>query len=440
MPVKNIRHLQVRPSQSADLSFNMPGVVLEQNYNHSTGVGPCHLGKSVVGFPIQTQLYDRLGDTLPANPPREQDARLKYDAAEIRNTLSGSFLFMLRNQALAAELNKLVGNRENAFLEKFKHAPAIQAAMQAVFPSIVNRISSLATLAAARFTQLDTEYGAGAVVKQSTSTTAGSSTTTSKTVAMRNAPAEPEVDARIVSHGIDPQDSDKEVQRQETEQTQSTPYLRGSQNGNVTWELPGEEFESQSVSSTSNITNDNPVFIHPKLDNRIEHEQMQIGLMLDKLQQELAKLRVPFLATVLANELAALDMDVRQMQLNYAHTFLVAPFSGVITAIYKDTGESVAAGEPVLRVENDEVVFIVGRIVHRALLTVGRNVIVHTTDLYEAGPVASFPGRIVSVRGHEADNDEWEIVIECPNPLDAGRRILPINYQFDRDNSHVEVQ
>lgn len=43
---------------------------------------------------------------------------------------------------------------------------------------------------------------------------------------------------------------------------------------------------------------------------------------------------------------------------------------------------------------------------------------------------------IAAIRGHTADDDEWEIILQCSNPLDAnGRRQMPINYSFDRDTT-----
>jgi hypothetical protein len=40
-----IRSLRVQASQSVDLSFNMPGVIGWQNYDHNTQKGNSYIGK-----------------------------------------------------------------------------------------------------------------------------------------------------------------------------------------------------------------------------------------------------------------------------------------------------------------------------------------------------------------------------------------------------------
>ncbi len=44
---------------------------------------------------------------------------------------------------------------------------------------------------------------------------------------------------------------------------------------------------------------------------------------------------------------------------------------------------------------------------------------------------------MVAIRGHDADNDEWEVVIQIANPQTTGGRLLPLNYAFDRDATQV---
>jgi hypothetical protein len=110
-----------------------------------------------------------------------------------------------------------------------------------------------------------------------------------------------------------------------------------------------------------------------------------------------------------------------------------------VTIVYKDLGESVQAGEPVIRLENDDVVFVVGQVLFRGALRVGQSVTVHIDDLFAEGTPLDVPGVIKAVRGHDTDNDEWDIVIECKNPSTGGVKALPIYYQFDRDLSSIVV-
>jgi len=63
--------------------------------------------------------------------------------------------------------------------------------------------------------------------------------------------------------------------------------------------------------------------------------------------------------------------------------------------------------------------------------------IVETPNRFESGEPARLEGPIVSIRGHDADNDEWEIVIRANNKDAQDDYILPINYTFDRDDVQV---
>ena len=138
---------------------------------------------------------------------------------------------------------------------------------------------------------------------------------------------------------------------------------------------------------------------------------------------------------IIENERGVFDLEVRKLQLSYAQSFLVSPVSGVVTAIHKDIGESVKPGEPVMRIENDDVIHVVGKINYRGLLEVGQEVTIETDNLYESGEPFKWKGRLVAVRGDEADDDEWQVVIEI---ADKGKK-LPMYYQFDRNNSWIMV-
>jgi len=109
-----------------------------------------------------------------------------------------------------------------------------------------------------------------------------------------------------------------------------------------------------------------------------------------------------------------------------------------VTAIYKDIGESVQAGEPVARIENDDTLLLVARVLSRQVLKIQAVATITTGDLFGAGQNLTLTGPIVAVRGHDAQNDEWDIVIRCPNSADPNLRV-PLNYQFDRDDTTMTV-
>jgi multidrug resistance efflux pump len=59
---------------------------------------------------------------------------------------------------------------------------------------------------------------------------------------------------------------------------------------------------------------------------------------------------------------------------------LVTPINGLVTGVFCDLGDCVQAGQPVMRVENDDEVVIVGTIKFRGVLTVGASASI-TTNL-----------------------------------------------------------
>jgi hypothetical protein len=62
-----------------------------------------------------------------------------------------------------------------------------------------------------------------------------------------------------------------------------------------------------------------------------------------------------------------------------------------------------------------------------------------TKDLFEGGQPVTIVGSIVSVRGHEVDDDEWDVIVEIENPEVKGQRLLPLNYGFDPDTTDISL-
>ena len=174
-------------------------------------------------------------------------------------------------------------------------------------------------------------------------------------------------------------------------------------------------------------------FLHPFEENEIKLQRRHLDLQDERVSHELLALRVPHLEAILANEQRLLDLEIKQLQLNYIHSFLFPPFSGIITGVYKDRGEHVEAGEPVVRIENGEEVFVVGRINYRGRLDIGMKVDITATNAFESGVAVTLTGKVVAVRGHDADDDEWDVIFRCDNrdDNDAKKRKFPLNYSFD---------
>ena len=110
-----------------------------------------------------------------------------------------------------------------------------------------------------------------------------------------------------------------------------------------------------------------------------------------------------------------------------------------MTGIYKNPGEWVSAGEPVVRVENAAVALLVGTVVCRGRIAIGLPVTVGTR-LFDAGGTAAteITGSVVAAPGQDVD-DEWELVVQCKNLDESGNPVLPLGYEFDYDDTTVSV-
>jgi hypothetical protein len=450
-----IRMLQARPSVSVDLSFEMGGVIAL--VNRATGQGPVHLGEPIKAYDIKTALYSQLGQTIPGN-----DSRLKYDSTEIHKVLTtgapAPFLFVLRNESLAADLDEMIARRENAFLERFKFAAEIKAAMKKAIPNIINRLQKLQTLALSRFSQIDKAYEEKRedqpkwpVVTQSKTTLSYSpdykehihTDTMIRAIATSSQPLAETLDHKGNASTFSTQTWD-EITGKELAVTQvaecsiNKPYPMEKKVWKEAWDdwFPGDNSDADGTRTGTQIyTTPNQSYLQPRLDNEVSHEQLQIGLIKDEMERTIFSFRIDSMDRIIENERGVFDLEVRKLQLSYAQSYLVSPVSGMVTAIHKDIGESVKPGEPVLRIENDEVIHAVGKINYRGLLKVGQEVTIETDNLYESGEPFKWKGRLVGVRGDEADDDEWQVVIEI---TDKNKK-LPMYYQFDRNNSWIIV-
>lgn len=462
MPLSaKVRSLRARASQSADLSFNMSGVIAGRNYDFGTDQGTAHLGKSARRFDIRGQLYDHLGETLPAGGGVVAGARLKFGGLAIGQLLTSSpgggnpapYLFSLRNETLAAALDQALSKREISFLERYKHVTQIAARLRASFPDITDHLKQLLTKAESRFRALDTEYGNDGVgVRKATRSEQSVSgdyavvtenTTRSATLATWNSTMKTNVPTgeTIVTEVKD--GGGAKVQTHEMPNSASLPRVL-NQAGQ--WELVNTpDFVSQrgdakTTSSGKQITETPDArYTHPRLDNEIEYRQMSQAVHGELIKQDLASQRLPHLERIMENELQAIDLEIRSLQLNFAHTYLTAPFDGVVTAQYKDIGESVDAGEPILRLENDAILLIVGQVQAAGAVRLGAQATIDFDDK-ETGVRQQLTGRVVSVRGHEADDDEWDVIVQADNPIVVGgTRLVPLNYHFDPDSTQVTL-
>jgi hypothetical protein len=168
----------------------------------------------------------------------------------------------------------------------------------------------------------------------------------------------------------------------------------------------------------------------------------QISLIDQKFAAFMYGQNLPHLAQVFANELNSIDGDVYRMQIAYLNTILLSPIPGIVTGVYKNPGEAVKAGEPVIRVENNTVILLEASLIFRGPISIGQPVTV-TTALFSSssGAPTSITGAVVAARGH-SDDDQWDVIIECDNMNHSNTPptpIFPLGYRFDYDDTTVTV-
>ena len=177
----------------------------------------------------------------------------------------------------------------------------------------------------------------------------------------------------------------------------------------------------------------------PGIEAAAQYLRAQISLNDQQFAAFMQGLYVQNLTSVFANQQTATDMDVKGLQVALLKRILVPPMSGTVTRIYKQAGDVLRAGEPVVRVENNSTLLLTGILIYRESLPIGTIVTVQTSQFSSTTP-QNISGTIVVARGHESGDDRWAVVISCTNPTDAnGNSILPPNYRFDFDDTTVTV-
>jgi biotin carboxyl carrier protein len=454
MAAAKIQNLRVKPSQWANLCFEVGGVM---------GSSTVELGDTVTPFDFPT-FYGNLGTTVLGMP-----ARLKFDSAGIGADpgVTASTLCALRAEPAKAVLDKAVAARENSFYGKYANQTAVIAQTRAYYdPSTLNskpqRLTALSTISQNQTDLLYAAYfadGRLAVVKSTTaeirSTTDSVSETCSTTVndgfnqstntGSQNGTSNTFTDniatdiaVDIASGGVTNTISDDVSFGVATASSLASSFGSGFQ-AQYGVSIGRADSKGAAKQLQSGVNTDYGYRV-PNLENSAQNHRAQISLMDEQFSQYMYAQNLPNLEKVFQNELSSIDLDVKRLQVSYLSTLLLSPIPGVVTGRYKNPGDRVSAGEAVVRVENNQEIYLVGILVYRGMITLSNTVTVTTTLFSATGtPPTVISGQVVAARGNQGNDDRWEVVIKCNNLDGGGNPVLPLHYSFDYDSTSATI-
>jgi hypothetical protein len=441
--------LQVCSSLWANLCFEVGGIIGESNVT---------LGQSVTQFDFTT-LYGQLGVAteivlqqervqsglaghnvatgITFDVPVSKPANL-YDSADIYGAVNlpaapggpPPELMALRAESIKALLDKACALRANAFYVRYANQDAIIAKMQANYsppPAVGNPsptskagyLQTLQSLASAQYTALSKAYNTDPIRKnqgvvQSTTSTLQSATLPGSTTSTSyNEDGTKTGHQKYTTSGTD------------VPGNQLPPQPSGFNFPNLP-DDPDAALQAQSMTYTDYG------YRIPSIECNAQNVRAQVSLMDEQFAVFMAGQYVSNLGSVFPNELLAMDMDVKRLQVAYLNTILMSPITGIVTGVYKNVGDRVLPGETVIRVESTSSVYLVGVLIYRGMISLQANVSIQTTLFSSSSTPVTITGTVVAARGDQSGDDRWEVVFLCPNGT-SGNPTLPLNYYFDYD-------
>lgn len=445
--------LSVRPVQASHLCFNVDGV-LGDPILLSSGAPLLSLGLSVAPVPSNESAvpadtvaafgFDAFYEVLTSAPTVTDDpSRLLYSATHLESYTKPHALATLRAEGRKVALHKAINARQNAFYAKYGkkqqtdiintmneyYSAQKSASGKPTYPnSKPNRLKTLSQMADQQWTLLSKKYEDD-----------------NRTGAFKTGVSE--IDSTGMVNDLQIQNNDLTLgpglpapPAKGQSWTELIPDGEGATGEiTVTINVPtvvSTNQESGTSWGKATTTNDDYGFRVPYIENRAQNERAQISLIDQQFAQYMAGQTLPNLLQVFTNELDSIDMDVCRLQIAVLDTILMSPISGVVTGIYKNPGDFVRAGEPVVRVEDNSTLLIVGKLIYPGLISLGDVATIQTT-LFDASP-ATLTGIVVAARG-QSQEDQWEIIVQYSNTVAsaAAQPILPIGYHFDYDDTNV---
>jgi hypothetical protein len=442
-----IVNMCVRPQQAANLGLNVSGIIEQV---------PVTLGQQVVAFDFAT-FYGNLGTSSAADP-----AVLEFDSAAIASAINAnaSLLLSLRAEAKKATLDSAIAARANAYYSKYGSQAQIITRLKAAYsPAVAGtnsklaRLEELAGIAKAQEGMLLTAYNATGKtgVVMTTTSDLTSSTETTDFVYSYSREAESGSDNSTMNDNLTTTtttgDTTFSQDRSVATQSQGKDVAKetGTQVTNGTQSQSGYQSEVANSSGTAHqtqqMTNTDYGYRVPSLECQAMNLRAQVSLTDEQVAEFVFDQQLNSLDNIFANELAMIDLSVKSLQLAYLDTLLLSPIDGIVTAVMRNPGDSVTAGQGVIRVENNSPVYLVGTVIHRGMISANvSTATIETTSAFgDPASVLSLSGTVVAAQGRESNDDRWDIVVSCDNLDGNGNPIFPLYYGFDYDDTTILV-
>lgn len=430
-----VRSLTTRSQRSSDLAFEVAGMIDWQNADIKVGTR-IPANRVISGDALRAQLEQRASD---------EQRSIASTPSGISSFVAPGALFRLRNIQEHADLTQAIANRDVQVLRTFRKMKEIAAAVQKAARESDGAAAEALKARDRIHEEIQKAYTSEPAdspwrgVRKSLATL---QTTEGESVSeLFMTPTGLHTPTYAMNVTAQPNGS-----KQAVDDVVTKPALH---NGSA-WvdidtavatasktKLPdfyAQRTVSKEESQKRRSLSETQGFWHPQLESALDYFREREVLIGQQLARAIGVLSVERVEAVLERELASIEAEVLKAQSRYVSTFVLAPFEGVVTAIYKDVGEHVQAGEPVIRVESDTALLLFGHLLFRGSLRIGQSVQVRSKNIHQSGNDLSVSGRVVSVRGHSADDDEWEVLIE----LAAGTQ-LPLNFSFDPTDTQVIV-
>lgn len=442
MATAKLISMTAQPAQVSYLCFEVSGIL---------DTCRAQLGETVQDVPFfKLAEHVRAAGTAAGDP-----SRLVCDAGGIMQEVDSLYLATLRNEDRKAALNGAVNTRQNLYFSKHANAASVISTIKGYFSktspaSNANLLESLSDIANQQASVLQEAYTADdrTGVVRSTSSSLESRTSSSGSSNRAGKFYQQSVGRRLPKGTVVPQKL-------------PLPWEGAMQGNQLLWPSGYQSilFKSDGLTPDTAITvgvnfeestnaghaSGHQSSVHvdyeyrtPHLEAQARNLRAQISLREQKFELFMLGQNIPNLEKIFKNELDSIDNDVHQLQIALLRSILISPIPGIVTGVYKSPGEAVAAGEPVIRVENNAEVHLVAHVVFYGFIRLGATATV-TTSLGGAGtPPTTVSGNIIAARG-VGDGARWELVVKVNNMDGAGDFILPSGYTFDSEFTDLDI-